>query len=69
MWGRPNNERFKDLVAVDEAGFIITDRNMACSVSGVFAAGDIRAKRLRQIATAVGDGAVAAYMAQLYLES
>ena len=42
---------------------------MACSVSGVFAAVDIRAKRLRQIATAVGDGAVAAYMAQLYLES
>jgi thioredoxin reductase (NADPH) len=66
---RPNIEGIRDFVASDEAGFIITDRNMACSVPGVFAAGDIRAKKLRQIATAVGDGAIAAYMAQLYLES
>jgi thioredoxin reductase (NADPH) len=42
---------------------------MACSRPGVFAAGDIRAKTLRQISTAVGDGATAAYSAQQYLES
>ncbi len=53
----------------DAAGFIITDQNMACSFPGVFAAGDIRSKSLRQIATAVGDGATAAYNAERYLEA
>ncbi len=66
---RPNNEGFRDLVRSDGAGFVITDEHMACSVPGVFAAGDIRSKKLRQIATAVGDGAIAAYVAQLYLEA
>jgi thioredoxin reductase (NADPH) len=65
----PNNEGFRDLIRSDKAGFIITDEHMACSVPGVFAAGDIRSKKLRQIATAVGDGAIAAYVAQLYLEA
>ncbi len=64
----PNNESFKELVKTDRQGFIITDENMACSVKGVWAAGDIRSKTLRQIATAVGDGAIAAYSAQQYLE-
>jgi len=64
----PNNEAFRDLVETDSAGFIITDVKMACSRPGVFAAGDIRAKALRQISTAVGDGAVAAYHAQKFLE-
>ncbi len=58
-----------DLVQTDAGGFIITDENMACSTPGLFAAGDVRSKRLRQIVTAVGDGAVAAYSAQHYLES
>ena len=53
----------------DEAGFIITDTEMKTNVSGIFAAGDVRAKRCRQVATAVGDGATAAHSAYLYLES
>jgi thioredoxin reductase (NADPH) len=67
---RPNSlEGLADLVKTDERGFIITDENMGCGIPGLFAAGDVRAKRLRQIATAVGDGALAANMAQQYLES
>lgn len=66
---RPNSQSFKDLVETDRAGFIITDERMACSSPGVFAAGDVRLKQLRQITTAVGDGATAAYSAQQYLES
>jgi thioredoxin reductase (NADPH) len=64
----PNNASFKDLVTLDRQGFVITNENMACSVKGVWAAGDIRSKTLRQIATAVGDGAIAAFSAQQYLE-
>ena len=66
---RPNTEGFRDFVDTDERGFVITDSGMACSRPGVFAAGDIRSKILRQISTAVGDGATAAYSAQQYLES
>ncbi len=65
---RPNTKPFDGLVKTNSAGFVITDENMCCSVPGVFAAGDVRAKILRQIATAVGDGAVAAYSAQHYVE-
>jgi thioredoxin reductase (NADPH) len=57
----------RDLVQMDARGFIITDDYMATCTPGVFAAGDIRSKALRQIATAVGDGANAAYSAQQYL--
>jgi thioredoxin reductase (NADPH) len=64
----PNTDGFRDLVETDERGFVVTDTRMACSIPGVFAAGDIRAKILRQISTAVGDGATAAYSAQQYLE-
>lgn len=59
----------RDLVKTDERNFIITDQDMACRTPGLFAAGDIRSKCLRQIATAVGDGAVAAFSAQHYVES
>ncbi|MBI5250918.1 MAG: thioredoxin-disulfide reductase, partial [Desulfomonile tiedjei] len=65
----PNSLSFKHLVDTDDHGFIVTDEKMACSRPGVFAAGDIRSKTLRQISTAVGDGAIAAYSAQQYLES
>lgn len=58
----------RDTVALDEAGFILTDDKMATSVPGIFAAGDVRAKFLRQITTAVGDGALAAFAAEKYLE-
>ncbi len=66
---RPNSEAFLDLVETDSRGFVVTDQEMRCSTPGVFAAGDVRAKVLRQITTAVGDGAAAAYSAQHYLES
>jgi thioredoxin reductase (NADPH) len=65
---KPNTSAFQGLVGTDHAGFVITEENMACSEPGVFAAGDLRSKILRQIATAVGDGATAAYSAQHYLE-
>ena len=48
-------------------GYIITDRNMKTSVEGVFAAGDICEKPLRQVVTAASDGAVAAYSAEKYV--
>lgn len=66
---RPNSEPFSNLVKTDSRGFVETDQEMRCSVPGIFAAGDVRAKALRQITTAVGDGATAAYSAQHYLES
>lgn len=57
----------KDL-KLDDKGFIITDENMQTSIEGIFAAGDVRSKSLRQIVTAVSDGAMAAYFAQQYIE-
>jgi thioredoxin reductase (NADPH) len=50
-----------------QEGYIVTDENMHTSVAGIFAAGDIRAKHLRQIATAVGDGALAGMAVSDYL--
>lgn len=66
---QPNTEWLKGTVHLDEQGFILTDENLAANIPGVFAAGDVRRKPLRQIATAVGDGAQAAYSAERYLES
>ncbi len=62
----PSNELFKDKLLCDEKGFIITDENMATSIEGVFAAGDIRKKGLRQVITAVSDGAIAGEEAAKY---
>ncbi len=52
----------------DAAGFVLTDAEMGTSVPGIFAAGDIRSKRCRQVSSAVGDGATAATAALSYLE-
>ena len=65
----PNTDLVKGMVKLDEKGFIITDEKMETSVPGLFAAGDIRSKPLRQIATAVGEGATASFSAEKYLES
>lgn len=57
------NEQLK----LDQDGFIVTDREMATSLPGVFAAGDVTSKPLRQISTAVGEGAAAEFSAEKYL--
>jgi thioredoxin reductase (NADPH) len=66
---KPHTEFLKGIVPLDEQGFIVTDAQMATSVPGLFAAGDVRQKLLRQITTAVGDGATAAFAAERYLEA
>ena len=65
---KPDSEIVKDLVKKDEAGYILTDETMKTSCKGIFACGDVRIKVLRQISTAVGDGATAAFAAQKYVE-
>jgi thioredoxin reductase (NADPH) len=64
----PRTAFLGDLVDLDDRGFILTDDQMKTSARGVLAAGDCRAKLLRQVSTAVGDGATAAFAAQLYLD-
>jgi thioredoxin reductase (NADPH) len=64
----PNTTPFRELVAADQGGYITVDANMQTSVPGIFACGDCIAKRLRQVVTACGDGATAAFSAQLYVE-
>ena len=64
----PNTGFVKDIVTLDENGYIITDENMGTNQPGIFAAGDIRSKIVRQVATAVGDGALAGSSVQRYIE-
>lgn len=66
---KPNSELFDGLLALNAEGFIQVNLRMETSVPGVFAAGDVIDKTLRQIITAAGDGAVAADSAQKYLEA
>ena len=63
----PATDFVKDLVKTDEKGFIEADENTATSVPGIFAAGDIRTKRLRQVITAASDGACAVTAVTDYL--
>ena len=65
----PNTKFLADGVKLDEKGFIVANLNMETSVPGVFVAGDVRNTPLRQVATAVGDGAVAAFSAGHYIEN
>ncbi|HLR42398.1 MAG TPA: thioredoxin-disulfide reductase [Pseudogracilibacillus sp.] len=64
----PLSEPFKSLGIVDEEGYIDTDENMETKIPGIFAAGDIRVKDLRQVVTATGDGSIAAESAIKYIE-
>jgi thioredoxin reductase (NADPH) len=66
---KPNTEWLKNILSLTEQGLIQTDENMQTSIPGVFAAGDVRNKLLRQIATAVGDGSTAAFAAEKYINS
>ncbi len=63
----PVSELVKGMVDMDEKGYIITDENMSTSIEGVFAAGDVRVKSLRQVVTAAADGAIAAVRAEHYI--
>ena len=64
---RPDTDILSGTVALDENGYVIADESTKTNISGVFAAGDLRTKTLRQIVTATADGAVAAYFAEEYL--
>ena len=64
----PISALVRDQVALDPAGYVIAGEDTKTSVPGVFAAGDLRGKPLRQVVTAAADGAVAAHMAALYLD-
>lgn len=63
----PNTVFLKDVVKPDESGYIITDDEMKTGTNGVFACGDCRKKSLRQVVTACGDGATAAFSAEKYI--
>ena len=65
----PNTDFFNESLKTVETGFIQADKNMQASVPGVFAVGDVRDTPLRQIATAVGDGAMAAVNAEHFIEN
>ncbi len=65
----PNTEIFRGIAELDSKGYIMTNRNMQTSAKGLFACGDCTNKLLRQVVTACGDGATAAYSAQLYVEA
>lgn len=64
----PISDLFKGKIKMNDRGDIITDEDMRCDVPGVFAAGDIREKSLRQVITASADGAIAATTAEKYIE-
>ncbi len=64
----PNSGQFLGLVDADQAGFILTDELMRTRTPGLFAAGDVRAKPLRQVSTAIGDAALAAQGAYEFLK-
>jgi len=65
---KPITSYLHGFVELDAAGFVKTDMEMRTSQPAVWAAGDVRGKTLRQIATAVGDGALAGYLAEKYIE-
>ena len=64
---KPSSELVKDQVEVDPAGYIIADESTRTNIPGIFAVGDVRTKALRQVVTAVADGATAVHYAEEYL--
>lgn len=64
----PCNDMFGDIVQLDQSGYIIADESCCTSTSGIFVAGDCRTKTIRQVPTAIGDGAVAGTEVVKYLD-
>jgi len=64
----PNTQMFSNLNITDESGWIITNSEMETNIPGIFAIGDVRLKKLRQITTAVGDGGIAGQNSFEYIE-
>lgn len=64
---KPATELVKDQLTLDPGGYVIADETTAASIPGVYAVGDVRTKLLRQVVTAVADGAMAVHMAEEYL--
>lgn len=65
----PDNKAFANLVDIDDMGYIIADETCKTKTDGLYVAGDCRTKNVRQVATAIGDGAVAGTNASMYIES
>lgn len=65
---QPQNQLFANLVMTDDRGYFLAGEDCATSLPGVFAAGDCRVKSVRQLTTAVGDGAVAGLAASRYVD-
>ncbi|MBF7097224.1 thioredoxin-disulfide reductase [Alkalibacter mobilis] len=64
---KPNSAKFRDFVELDETGFIIGTEEMTTTTAGLFVAGDIRKKMLKQVITAAADGAIASVSAEKYV--
>lgn len=64
----PNSGAFKDILKLDEKGYVMSGEDMKTSMDGIFVCGDVRSKPLRQIVTAAGEGATAAVSSQHYVE-
>ena len=64
----PQTDLVADLVERDKGGYIVTDQTMQSSIPGLYAAGDVRSESIRQVSSAVGDGATAAFYAYKYLD-
>ncbi len=64
---KPASEIFRDKLKLDDGGYIVADESTRTNIEGVYAVGDVRTKVLRQVVTAVGDGAVAVHYAEEYL--
>ena len=63
----PNTDIYRDVLTLAGPGYVVTNEKMETNVPGVFAAGDVRSKWLRQVSTAVGDGAIAGCAAEKYI--
>lgn len=66
---KPATELFRESLTLDSSGYLVADETTKTSIDGVYAVGDVRTKVLRQVVTAVSDGAVAAHLAEEYLST